>query len=485
MTGGLRERLKVLSWSGVENSSRQVLALLFFFAMARYLQPSDVGVFALAVAVNSVFGIVIDEPIGEALVQKPVITDADWDTGFTVNLLLALLCLVLALLAGGLIARLLQEPRLAHAVPVLSVAAVIGALGNIHKAYLSRALRFRAIAQSTLAAHVLGGTTGVVMAVLGFGYWAQIGALFVVATVMTALFWVVTPWRPRLRLDWASIRSRSGYFASYSLVRSVYQLRDQGPLVIFGLLGGVANVGFLGLAVRVVRSIGQLFEELTSRPVLSLLSREQHEVAGFAGVLIEILALIALAAFPAFMGLAAVGPTLIPLLFGPVWAPAGSMLPWICAVLGGWLALHVVIVSLRARGLGSLALKVTTTATVLDIVLLAALAPLRLEWALIGWAARSLLSIPVAVLMLGRFLGVSPSRLVRAAGPPLAASAIMVACILALQDTTWAGRGLTGLVLQIAIGAAVYGLALAALLPRSVWRRVGVLRPQERVSSST
>ena len=63
-------------------------------------------------------------------------------------------------------------------------------------------------------------------------------------------------------------------------------------------------------------------------------------------------------------------------------------------MLGSWLILHIVAVSLRARLLGRTAVILTAAATLFDVALLAALAPLGLELALIGWAARDVLSIP-------------------------------------------------------------------------------------------
>jgi O-antigen/teichoic acid export membrane protein len=465
--GGFGGRLKALSWSGLENFSRQMLALVFFFVMVRYLAPSDVGVFSLAIAINSVLGIAIDEPTGEGLIQKETVSVEDWDTGFTVNLLIALACLLVSVLGSGLMAWLLHEPRLAYAVPVLSLASVVGAMGNIQRAYLSRALRFRTIAKAALLAQIVGGSAGIAMAAVGLGYWSQIGTLFVATALTTGLFWVVTPWKPRLRLSSATIRSRRAYFASYSLVRSVYQLRDQSPLLVVGLLGGVAEAGFLSLALRVVRSVGQLFEELTSRAALSLLSREQHELTGFGGVLLEFLAVVGLIAVPSFVGLAALGPKLVPLLFGPMWAAAGAMLPWVSGVVGGWLALHVVIVALRARGLGPAAFRTTMVATLLDLVVLATLAPISLDWALIGWAARSLLSLPFVILMLRARLGVAPNSLFRTYLMPALGTACMLLAIVALQQTTDLTRSVGGLLVVAAAGAVAYGLVMLGLLPRA------------------
>ena len=63
-------RVSVLAWSGLESACRQILSLLFFLGTIRFLSPADLGVFSLGVALMGIFAIVIDEPIGEALVQK-------------------------------------------------------------------------------------------------------------------------------------------------------------------------------------------------------------------------------------------------------------------------------------------------------------------------------------------------------------------------------------------------------------------------------
>ena len=46
-------------------------------------------------ALTGIFAIFIDEPIGEALVQQAKTTTSDWDTGYPVNIAIALLCLFL------------------------------------------------------------------------------------------------------------------------------------------------------------------------------------------------------------------------------------------------------------------------------------------------------------------------------------------------------------------------------------------------------
>jgi O-antigen/teichoic acid export membrane protein len=470
-------RIKTLGWSGVENFSRQILSLVFFFAIVRYLQPSDLGVFSLAAALNAIFAVFIDEPIGEALVQKATVSAEDWNTGFTINVMVAGGFVVVAALSSGLMAWVLNEPRLIMAVPVMAVSGLVGAFGGIHRAYLSRQIRFRTIAQIALASQVIGGLAGLGMAMAGLGYWAQIGVVAVSAAAATLMFASVTPWRPRLRIHRATITSRLPYAFYSAMVRSIYLVRDYMPVIVFGLLAGVAEVGLLSLALRVGRSVGQLFEDLSSRPVLSLLSREQHDIAGFGRVLLDIMTIIGLIAIPAFAGLAQIGQRLIPIVFGAVWAPTGAMLPWVCAVLGGWLLLHIVIVSLRARNLGRLAVYVTAPAVFGDAVAVIGLAPFGLQWALIGWAARALLSVPIALVMLRRYLGVSPADLGRRWAVPLVAAGLMIALLRLMDASGTVGNGPLGLLVEVCSATAFYGAVVLAGMPNLQRRIRSVLRP--------
>ena len=476
---GAIERLRTIAWSGLENSCRQIISLAFFFVSVRFLHPHDLGVFALANAINALTLVFIDDMIGELLVQKADITLADWDTGFTINLMLAVGFLTLSLAVSWPLARLLGEPSLEFAVPAMSISSLVGALGNMQKAFLGRALNFRLIAQITLTGQMVGGIAGVTLAALGFAYWALIASVAITATVCSAVFWWNSPWKPRLQFDRSVVDSRLHYAASVAAIRFIYLLREFSPLIIAGLLADLAHVGLLSLALRIARSVGLLFEEVTTRPLVSLISREQHDIARFGQVLAEVMTVIGLIALPVFVGLAIVGPLLIPLLFGPNWAAAGLFLPWVCAALGSWLILHIVAVSLRARLLGRTAVILTAAATLLDVALLAALAPLGLEWALIGWAARNVLSIPLSVYMLQTRLGVSAHEIMVRWTPPLIATLVM-AGMLVLFDRHY---GLSGSIkgLSIMIGSA--GLVYIFVWATSITAMIGPRMTVTRLSS--
>ena len=459
--------ISVLAWSGLESTCRQILSLLFFFGTVRFLAPSDLGVFALGVALTGIFAIVIDEPIGEALVQQHSITTIDWDTGYTINIAVAGLCLLLACVASTALANLLHEPLLKFVIPALALSSLIGAIGNIHKAWLSRSLKFRTIAQTALIAQLFGGIISLGAAAAGFGYWALVLNVLAAATVTSVAYRLVSTWKPRLRIDTNIIRARAPYVGYSIAIRSLYLLRDQSLFVVAGSLGDLKTVGYLSLAMRVARSLAQLFEEVTSRPMISLISRQQNDLARFGELLQTVLQVIGLLAFPSFIGLAELGTPIISTLIGPQWAAAGHYLPWICAGLSGWLFLHVVAVALRARGLGRVALCLTAPSIAVDVGIFASAAFIGLDSALMVWAARALLTLPLLISVLSIRLGVSVGALARIWAAPATASVLMLLSLRWLAKSPLADHGALGLPELIATGAAVYGVALLALSWRS------------------
>ena len=461
--------LSVLAWSGLESACRQILSLLFFLGTLRFLSPSDLGVFSLGLAFMGIFAIVIDEPIGEALVQKHIATISDWNTGYTINLVIAALCLGLAIIAGPMIAILLQQPLLMGIIPALAVSSAVGAVGNIHKSFLSRSLNFRTIAQIALIAQLLAGAAGIAAAAAGLGYWALVLNVLGSAMVTSLAYRFFTPWKPKAAIDPDTIASRWQYVGYSIAIRAIYLLRDQSLFVVAGALGDLATVGYLTLAMRVARALGQLFEEVTSRPLISLISRRQNDLLRFADVLQSVLLTVGLLAFPGFIGLAELGTPMISNLVGPHWAPAGRFLPWICGGLAGWLLLHVVSAALRARGLGRLALSLTAPVVIADVAIFSSASWIGLDWAMTIWVCRTLFGLPVLISILSYRLGVTARTLAQIWSAPLSASILMALFLHWFAGSRLSAMGLLGVIL---IGAIVYGVALYALLPRSMRTKI-------------
>ena len=360
---------------------------------------------------------------------------------------------------------MLNWSPLALALPALSLSSVIGASGNIHKAHLGRSLNFRAIAKTNLAGQLAAGIVMLVSAAMGFGWWALVLNVLTAATITSAIYRRITPWKPRLRINRATVTAIAPYAGYSAAIRFVYLLRDQPLLIVAGAVTGLTSAGYLSLAMRIARTVGQLFEDVTSRPMLSLVSRKKDDLGQFGAALRQVLFIVGMLALPGMVMLGEIGTPLLTVLLGKAWTPAGHLLPWVCAAVGGWLLLHIVAVALRARGMGRVAVCLTAPAAVIDLCIFASAAFLGLDWTLRLWAIRSLLVIPALVPVLSARLGVRIKDLVRVWLSPVTATLLMLISLRFIEYPSdhssgyswcgaagWSGSGNSGATLAVAYG---------------------------------
>src|SRR5919106_5479534 len=166
-----------LSWTMVDIWGRQAVNLLIFVVLARLLTAQDFGLVALAAVFVLFAQIIVDQGLGDALIQRRVLTRAHIDTAFWVAVATGMLLTAAGLLLAGPIAAVLEQAELAPILRVLSLTFVMSAMNSIQIALLRRELAFRSLAIRSLVASAGGGAFGVVLASLGFGAWALVGQL--------------------------------------------------------------------------------------------------------------------------------------------------------------------------------------------------------------------------------------------------------------------------------------------------------------------
>jgi O-antigen/teichoic acid export membrane protein len=133
-------------WASAENWSRQVISLVIFMMLARILAPAEIGLYAIVTIVITLMQIVLDNGIGEAIVQRRDLEPDHVDAGFWVNMALSVCLAAMATLLAGTTADLFGEPALRDLVPVASLMIIIGSLSSTQQALLKRNLNFRTLA---------------------------------------------------------------------------------------------------------------------------------------------------------------------------------------------------------------------------------------------------------------------------------------------------------------------------------------------------
>lgn len=452
------------------NLVAKFLSLFFLAYVARLLGEIDFGRFSAAMALVGMVA-VIPNYIARPYIVRETARDPRGVSHFLgqvtfVNVVLALLVFgILALVAP----HLGYHPVTVQAIVVLGFALVFDAATSSYHATLAGFERME------LSAALNVFNTGVTVAVGGLVLWYGGGLLALVLAYATAkaltlglalIFLNGLSARPDAQLDPALMRhmlQATWPFFMSTMFIIFYARLDIVMLSFFKGDAGVTEVGYYNAAYKVMEGLGLLTASFVAAiyPVLARLfvadPDRLHHV--YRRALRYLLAFV----LPAATGLALVAHDLMPLLFGPEFAPAALAL----AILVWGQALDSVnpllSQTLRATNREWSVAKVTGAGALFNFLANLALIPrYGLYGAAIATVASFALVLVINQVILRRAIG--PARVVGPLVRTLLATALMAAALAGLAHTVLAAWSpLSRFGVMVAVGAVLYPLLAVAL----------------------
>ena len=147
-----------------------------------------------------------------ALIQQPVITEADRSTVFwTTPATGAVMTLVGIASRPSCRGVFLAMPSVTPLFAVASLLTFLSALGSTQTALLSREMNFRSLEIREIASTLFGTAVGITMALSGFGAWTIIGQTLVTAAASAFLVWRLSTWRPKWIYSTESLRTLGSF----------------------------------------------------------------------------------------------------------------------------------------------------------------------------------------------------------------------------------------------------------------------------------
>jgi O-antigen/teichoic acid export membrane protein len=323
-SGGLQGRVaRGLTWTVVDIWGRQILNLVIFVVLARLLTPVDFGLVALATVFVAFAQLLVDQGLGDALIQRRDITRGHVDTAFWVAMGTGILLSAVGLFSAGPLASALSEPHLAPILRVLSLTFVLAAMSSIQIALLRRELAFRSLAVRAIAATVGGGVVGVGMAVAGTGAWALVGQQVISAIVSVVALWWVSPWSPRFhfsRRQFADLFPFGAHVVGSDILSFLSRNTDN---LLIGIFLGTTPLGLYAVGYRILDVSQTMLINIARKITFPAFSRLQDDRERMRRAYFRVTRLAGLIILPGYIGLALVAPQLTPMVFGPRWEASG------------------------------------------------------------------------------------------------------------------------------------------------------------------
>jgi PST family polysaccharide transporter len=310
-----------VGWTAAGKWSVQIITWGSLLILARLLSPADYGLVGMA-AIFLNFALLIAEfGIGAAIV---VLRDLSQEQIRQINMLALLIGAAATLAAAAsapLLASIYDTPALLHLVPLMSLNFVLSAFRTVPLAVLQRDMQFKYIAFVESVQAAAQAIITVLFAFYGAAYWSLVAGALLSLLIANGLL----TFRRRIGFQAPQLPAiRGAVTFSWQLLASrvAWYLYSNADYFVVGKVLGKAPLGAYTLAFTLASMPLQKITVLIMRVITSVFSAVKDDSASIRRYVRNVTEMIALATFPVAIGLAVVGPEIVPAALGGKWGAA-------------------------------------------------------------------------------------------------------------------------------------------------------------------
>ena len=333
---------KGLFWGGMNNGVQQLLGLAFGIILGRLLDPSDYGMTAMLAVFSVIANELQSSGFKTGLINLKSPTHDDYNAVFWFNVLAGAAIYVVLWFCAPLIADYYHQPKLIPLSRYVFLGFVFSSFGMAQSAYLTKQMQIKQIAQCGMTATLSSSIVSVVLAALGFGYWALATQYLLYIAMNTLLLWFFSPWRPTTKMTFEPIRRLFPFSFKIMLSAIFTQVNNNIMNLLLGRYYGETNTGHYNQAYqwssKCFLLVGNMLKQVDQTVLVGLGDERERQLA----VLRKMMRFTAFISFPLLFGLGMVSHEFIVLAIGEKWAFAASLLPLLC-LCGAFLPLSTLL----------------------------------------------------------------------------------------------------------------------------------------------
>jgi O-antigen/teichoic acid export membrane protein len=453
-----------VAWSGLEAAGSACFSILSAFVVARLIGPAEVGVGAAAVATHVLLWVGVTALFADAIVQRPELDATTAASAFWASTAVGAMAALVQVGCGWPLVRTLHDHRLiGMSLALASPLPLVGAAGVV-QGRLTRERRYGLLACRALIGQGAGTVVGIGCALNGAGAWALAAQQATTSACGGLVLMLAAGWRPSLLCHWRPVRELLHIGLPLTASTLVLHGRYRIFSVLIGSTAGVAALGEVHMAFRLVDTVRELASTALWRLLLPHMAERQRDLPALRHSVDQLLRTAALALFPLC---GAMLVTIVPVtrwLLGPVWAASGrAAQPLIVLAIFSFLVFPSGVAAI-ARGAPRYALNANIAATVALIVGVLIWRPHGPIQSVAIWIAVQLLVAPYTLRMNAGVLGTSAWQVVRAGITPLLLTAAVVLIAMGLPPERLTTPAL--IILRVSVGGILYLLAALLFLGR-------------------
>ncbi len=444
-----------LALRAVTDWGAQIVSWASLLVVVRVLAPSDFGLVAMAGAFYSFLRLAGEFGIPVTIMTLQDLTEDEIAQLHSVAVILGVGAFLVACACAWPVAAFFKTPRLVPVIIASCLSLIPLALRSVPEGVMSKQLRFKPLSWFNAIRDIVAAITTVTLALLGYGYWALVAGNLLSITLRSGLILAAC----RQRFAWPDLATvKRPLLFSWHVLVSVFAWSSYNTLdnVTVGRVLGQASLGFYGMAWTLANMPLEKVVSLVTTIIPSYLAKVQKEPAALRRYLHTLTEALALATFPATIGVALVARELVPFALGRKWDSMIVPLEVLCLYTAFRSIEALLPKLLTAVGNARFVMRVELSAMLIMPLSFYLGSHWGIEGVAIGWMAYPLATAPLYWKTF-KTIEMSPWEYFRAVRPGLdGAIAMSLAVGLLKWKLPLSEPLLQRLIIEIAAGAIVY-----------------------------
>ncbi|SRR5258706_2325192 len=453
----------------------QVIGLIVNILLTILLSPAIFGVYFIVTAVIAFLSYFSDIGLAAALIQKKEqLTDDDLKTTFTLQQILVISVVVIALLLSPFINQFYKlPPGGIQLFQALIISFFISSLKTIPSVILERNLHFEKLVIPQIVETLLFNLTVLVLAIKGFGVMSFTYAVLIRGISGLIVIYIISPWKIRIGFSNHVAKRLLSFGIPFQTNSILALIKDDLLIAYVGKILPLSQVGYIGFAQKWAFMPLRLIMDNVIRITFPSFSRLQNEKEHLSKAIEKSIFASTLLIFPALMGLVILAPSFIKIVPKyQKWEPALLSL--------GFFAANAALSSISTPLTNALnaigKIKVTLYLMVFWTVTTWVLTPVLIfMYGFNGFAGASAVistSIVLVIFLTKKYISFS----IKVVKVPLIATTLMGIILLLIMQRL--PTNIVSVISIIIIGAIVYIGSVFMLAKKTVIEDIGIIRKQ-------
>jgi len=317
-------------WVGISTVVVGILRFLTIAILAHYLIPEDFGLIGMAAIVTEVIHLFSNLGVGSAIIQKKDITPLHLSTTFWVNLLVGIGLCGLTIAISPYAAMFFHNEMVKPITIVLSFNFIIGALGSVHNTLLTKEIKFNKIAFINISGIITYAGVSIILAVRGYGVWSMVIGLLFSRVVETCCSWSSCQWHPSFNFSLAYFKPLFKFGRNLLGQDILNYFSKNMDYIIAGRILGASLLGYYRFAYIIPHTVHAYLSPAIAGISYPLYCQVQDDNERMRRGYLKTITFMSMIIFPFSIGLFAVAPEFIPVIFGEKWLPVIAPLRILC-----------------------------------------------------------------------------------------------------------------------------------------------------------